>query len=222
MVDQPSTVEPALRVSCGCDAAAVFLWPLRYDGKHTFFKVCKGDHKICRLLLGQSTPGERGLTPTSIIEDLIAIRNTERERLLEENDKAAAEQQGGARESLDIDAAAQTKRRKQDSAALPDSICIAAPDIGSVAGQQMRVMLGSVTSPLWCEAIPENIDYLRACVCEQTKAEKSSCMSDRARDRDPMFDCAAPGVTWVPSRSAFRLRYKDKDTGLMKYKDFFI
>ena len=84
----------------------------------------------------------------------------------------------------------------------------------------MRVMLGSVTSPLWCEAIPENIDYLRACVCEQTKAEKSSCMSDRARDRDPMFDCAAPGVTWVPSRSAFRLRYKDKDTGLMKYKDF--
>ena len=231
-----ATIGEAMCVSIDGLAGTFFLHPIRRVGEHRFFKICKGDHKISRLLFGRSTSNERPLTPTGIVETLIKMRNEKRTQLVDAMDD---ESQGQAQENLGLDAGCVIKKRKMvHDDVLPETVTIDAPAVGDVSSMSMVLLMGPHTSPLWLEATPENIDYMRACVAQQSMHKETSsaesivdsAISEASSESQPKADdlpsceseshgvVSCPGISWVKSRGAFRVRFKDD--GNRKWKDF--
>jgi len=216
-----AAIEEAIRVALP-DNQAVFLHPLQVVGGRRFFKVCKGDHKIARLLVGSFVCTERGLTGTTILEDLISMRNQKRQELLD------AKETGNQREGLGIDSAPAQKRRKLSHFELPEVIQLDTPRVGPVQGIRMHVILGKSGTSLSIEATEANINYLRSVVAEQLStasvddgaegmAEQQSGTAAQPSELAPI-PSAGPGITWVKSRQAYRVRYKED--GQTRWKDF--
>lgn len=206
-------VEDALCITVP-EQGSVFFHPVREAGGRKFVKCCKGDHKVERLLLGQSSSNERGLTQTSIIETIVKLRNSHRQGLVHQLEEQSNEQ---SKEDLGIEVTAAKRKRTADfDHVLPESILVTAPAIGEVESHDMMVLLGQPTSALWVEATADNIDYLRACVSSQTLVAKQQALP--AAEPIDTATYISPGITWVASRSAYRVRYKDG--GKIRWKDF--
>ena len=159
------SIEDSICVILPDSPLPIFLHPLQIVDNRKFIKIAKGDHKIIRLLSSHSSSNERGLTKTSVIEDLIVLRNTKRCELLHQ----PAEQEQGP-EDLGIDSAPAVKRRKVSDLELPEVVQLEAPAIGRAGSTSMRVLMTKVGAPLSIEATADNIDYLREAIAEQISA----------------------------------------------------
>jgi hypothetical protein len=221
------SIEDSLCVYLPDSQLPVFLHPVQIVSGHKFVKVAKGDHKVIRLLSNQSSSCSRGLTKTTVIEDLIALRNQKRQELLhrrpEENQR---------RESLGIDSPA-PKRSKVSEASLPTIVELEVPAIGDAGSTSMRVLMAKPGTPLFIEATNSNIDYLRAAVAAQIPlGEHSGCDGEQQRETNSSTENGAhwdsseqvavpnagPGISFVKVRQAYRVRYKED--GQVKWKDF--
>ena len=208
------TVEEALCITVP-DCAPVFVlhWQLVDDKR--YIKVTKSDSKIVRLLVGQCSGKARLLTTTTIIEDIIKLRDQVRQELLEKDQS----NNNNNNKDLGIDAPQTRKRRKSSGEDdLPETVCVTAPAVGDVASQPMRVITGQQSlSPLWVELTVDNIEYLRACVGVQSS---NSSAKRTEEDSDDAADMPNPGsgIIWSQQRCAYRVRYKVD--GKLKCKDF--
>ena len=187
-----------------------------------YLKVSKCDSKIVRLLTNHGNGTERALAGTSIIEDLLKLRNNRRQKLLEANRESEEAAAGKPADDLGLDEMPMSKRpRAALQAALPDAVDVQTPQIESVQSISMSVLLPATTA-LWMEMTGENIDYLRAVV----KIQMSEGSIHRSRCREQGVDSAvvapsAPSthVVWAWDRGSFRARVKSDD-GRVKHKDF--
>ena len=188
-----------------------------------YIKLAKSDPKIIRLLTNHGHGNERSLAHTSIIEELIKLRNERRSKLMEENKQSAAAAAGKPQEDLgldlDIDAQLPAKRSKTLQVALPEVIDLQTPAREGVDAIVMSVMLGSPTSPLWVELSTQNVDFVRNYVASEIEA--GDIKRSRAKDRpeDERVVPPAPNVVWAWDRGSFRARVKNDD-GRVKFKDF--
>ena len=87
----------------------------------------------------------------------------------------------------------------------------------------MYVLLGKAGAPLSIEATKENIDYLRAAIAEQasdiTDTKPPSAAGGSTRPSEHIeIPSVGPGITFVKSRKAYRVRYQMD--GQTKWKDF--
>lgn len=222
------SIEDSICVFVPDSPLPIFLHPLQIVDNRKFIKIAKGDHKIIRLLSSHSSSNERGLTKTSVIEDLIALRNTKRRELLQQ----PSEQEQGP-EDLGIDSAPAVKRHKVSDLDLPEVVQLEAPAIGRAGSTSMRVLMAKVGAPLNIEATNDNINYLREAIAEQISATSnldglgeavpkagpsSGSGVGTEPSEDPVIPSAGPGITFVKSRQAYRVRFKDK--GQTRWKDF--
>jgi hypothetical protein len=173
-----------------------------------FFKVKKTDSRIQRLLSGKGTGGARPLTPTSIVEDLIALRNTRRIELMA--DYARDADVDGAKEELDLDGG--DKQPKDMAHLLPEVVHIICPAHGDIAPVTAKVLMQPPHSPLWLELSAISIEYLHRIVVEQTRGDEHITKKARCRSSN-----IAP--YWDETRGAFRVRYQT-EPGQTKFKDF--
>ena len=214
LIDSITVTTPALK-------GEVVLHNLTTVGNRKFFKVCKSDRRISRLLRASdfvaASSGERPLTNTTLIEELIGLRNNERQRLIDSNSAAASAAMGVPEDDLCLDGSTSKRPRRASpsDSALPDTVCIQAPSVADVSGISMLVVLGQPKSPLWVELTVDNIDYLRAAICSQM----ASCDAGSSSEEIEADKVTSPGqgIVWVPNRTAFRVRYKLE--GKVKSKD---
>ena len=209
------SVEDALTVLLPDSPLPVLLHPIQIVGEHKFIKIAKGDHKIIRLLTSSASPNERALTNTTAIETLIDQRNKVRQELMSPRDEK--------QQLLGIESAPACKRQKVSDMVLPEMVELKVPAIEGIGITSMRVLLTKAGSPLSIEASGENIDYLRAAIAQQasdtTDAKPSSAPGDCTEPSEHIeIPSAGPGITFVKSRQAYRVRYQ-RD-GQTKWKDF--
>ena len=222
------SIEDSLCVCLPDSTLPVFLHPVQIVCGRKFVKLAKGDHKVIRLLSNQSSSSERGLTKTSVIEDLIALRNQKRNELL--HHRSDEDQR---RESLGIDSAPHPKRNKVSEASLPESIQLRVPAVGDAGSTDIRVLMAKPGAPLSIEATEGNFNYLRAAVASQISpgdgvhndgdvapAPNSSLEAwfDEGPHGQQEVPAAGPGISYVASRQAYRVRFKTN--GQVKWKDF--
>ena len=165
------------------------------EGVH-FWKVCKGDHVLARLVCGKSHRKEKAFTNTNFVEQLVSSRNKVVTRL----------QLPQAVEDLGLDEEPAPKKQKAVDADLPAFVLFVAPTIGTVAGVPLRALCGVLREPLWLELTDIAVQYVVAALRYQLS-------EDGMQDRTP----AAPtperlhsdtkGVTYDISRKAFRARH---------------
>lgn len=166
----------------------------------TFVLMAKSDRAIGRLFMGKSTPNERSLAKTDIIETLIARRN----------DKTMSAITPAAAEDLGIeDEQPPMKRSKIDKALFPSFVEIKGPTVASIEGICMKVLPEtSAKSPLWVELTSTVVEYIAKVVQHQVQT------SDRStRERKGKVD-GADGITYEHRRDAWRARRSD---GTQKY-----
>ena len=189
----------------------VTLTNLYEHGGDRYAKFTKSDNRIVRLLYG-STPKDRVLAKTDILEVLVSLRNKKRDALLDELSKPPPDDLG-----IDADTERVSKKRRRDlEHTLPQVITIDGPSFGSVEGIQLQVWLSRPEHPLWLHVTPTNIDYMRAIVAAQIQAD--TLKRSRSNRLEPI-EQVAPGVVWAWDRKAYRARFKDND-GNRRTRDF--
>ena len=121
----------------------------------TFWKILKSDHAVARLITGQSDSKKRPLKSTSVIEDIITLRNEK----IEEMSKSP-----GAQHDLGIDddddAERPTKMIRKSLESLPKIVTIDTKQYGTIESRRLRVRAGLAKDPLWLELVPDVISYL--------------------------------------------------------------
>ena len=208
------SVEDAIGVVVPGSPLPIFVHPIQQVGFRKFIKLAKGDHKIIRLLSSSSSPYERALTNTTIIEDLIDLRNKRRHELL---NPPNSEKQ----EELGIDSASSCKRPKVSDMMLPEVVELKVPAIGSASATNMLVLLTKPGTPLSIEATSDNIEYLRAAIAEQISDTASPKVVSASADSTAPSEhidipSAGPGITFVKGRQAYRVRYQKKRPNQME------
>ena len=157
-----------------------------------YFKVCKSDHVIARLLLGKSFERERVLARTDVVEQLQALRNAHVESLI--NPPAS--------DSLGLDDDEDPKPARKGAHRLPSDlpsvVMIEAPAIAGVASVKMRTLTRKSHEALWLELSESTIDYLAAAVAAQIR---SGCI-DNSKQRCVPND----GVYFDKTRRQWRAR----------------
>jgi hypothetical protein len=175
-----------------------------------FFKVKKTDSRIQRLLSGHGNRCTRPLTSTSIVEDLIELRNTRRIALLTEY--ASDLEVDGAKEELELDGGC--AKPKDMSNLLPDAVDIICPANGDIAAVTLKVLMQHPHCPLWLELSASSIEYLHRVVIDQTNVDKP--LAKKAR-----HDVPKTKPYWDKHRGAFRVRYQGgPDVQTKSIKDF--
>ena len=175
------------------------------DGKF-FAKVYKGCNKMARILSGSSISKERALSNTDILETLMRLLSQTHAELCQ----ASLNQQDGRDEDLGLDAAPPTKRLKQVAPVLPPTMEIVTPNVGDCKSVNMTMITASGSNPLLVEVTEDNINYLHMACKEQldNKPMPEELADSTNRPR---------GITWVESRAAFRVSYKEGDKKRQKY-----
>lgn len=193
-------IERVLSVSSPGLKEPVILRKFKEIDGDTFVLVAKSDRAIGRLFMGKSTPNERSLAKTDIIETLIARRN---EKTMSAITPAAAEDLG-----ID-DQQPPMKRTKIDKSLFPSFVEIKGPTVASIEGICMKVLPEiSTKSPLWVEITSTVVEYIAQVVQHQVQT------SDRSTRERKVKEEGADGITYEHRRDAWRARRSD---GSQKY-----
>lgn len=176
-----------------------------------FVKLSKMDPKISRLLLGEAPAKKRALSDTSIIEDLIKLRNAAVGKVVLANhgpSTARAEEDLGVGASPNLPDA---KRRKIIEESLPRVIVVDVPGVGGVDGRSMSVLTASGQTSVSIELLAENIDFLHV-VAEAQLSINSKDATEQTEAKD------VSGIWWYPQKKAWRVKFVAE--GKSKYKLF--
>ena len=161
-----------------------------------FFKACKTDPIVTRLLLGKAFNKERILAKTCILEELQSIRNSVIESITNPP----------ALDDLGLDDQPPSKAPRVLSSDVPPIITLNAPGVGPVAPLQIRTLARKKHEALWLEVAPATIDYLAAVVAHQI----SDGLIDNTKPKGP----ANNGVYFDKTRRQWRAR---RSGGKSKY-----
>ena len=113
----------------------------------TFFKLCKNDTAVERLLLGKCTHNKRMLAYTDIVETIQDLRN---QKVLDIVEPPPADDLG-----LDEPRAKRVKLKELPDD-VPKIICIKAPAVNHISGIDMRVLSGVSRQQLYVELVASN------------------------------------------------------------------
>lgn len=176
-----------------------------------FVKLSKMDPKISRLLLGEAPAKKRALTDTSIVEDLIKLRNAAVDKEVLANHAASTAR---AEEDLGVGTSQKrpdAKRRKIIEESLPPVLVIDVPGVGGGDGRAMSVLTASGQTAVSIELVAENIDFLHM-VAEAQSSSKSEDAVEQKEAKE------VSGVWWYPQKKAWRVKFAAE--GKQKYKFF--
>lgn len=194
-------ITPCVHIAAPWLAGGITIRDVQHVDGQPFFKVAKCDHRIQRLVTGKGNGEARHLTHTTIIEDLIELRNSSRSELL----KSYANEAEGAKDELELDDDGADKRNFAHM--LPECVVVLAPARGDAAACSMKVLLMQPNRPLWLELSSTSIHYLYQAVSGQAPVEQAS---KKAR---------LQSKSWDKARRAFRVKYID-ESGKKRQKDF--
>ena len=159
----------------------------------TFFKLCKNDHVIQRLLLGKGTHSKRMLAHTDVVETIVELRNQKIHDIVEPPPV----------DDLGLD---EPEAKRLKLKVLPDNVpkivSIHAPTVGHVSGIDMKVMSGVARQPVYVELVASNIDYLAAVAMHQVEQGEID-------KRKPKRDDCAVRVNYEERRQSWRARKPD-------------
>ena len=164
------------------------------NGVH-FWRAIKSDPLVTRLLLGKSSPSERPLALTDVIEQLQALRNAAVDAIANPV----------AKEDLNLDdESTSTKRRRGQKGLhdLPPMVSVTAPTIGEVIGLQMKVLPHQGPHALWLELKPDIISYLSMASKYQIDHE---VVAKKGKPKHKESHCDA-GVSFESRRQAYRAK----------------
>ncbi len=159
------------------------------EGK-TYFHCSTVPHWASALFTYRSKNGERMLSRTDIMQQLVTVRTDTL------NDIIAKSVRAGNHGDCNL---SKPKRhlpvyQKAALAGLPSTVLVEAPSINNVAGVPMRLLVRAkyhTTAPLYVELTPRNIAYLRAACLEQIKS--GDIKRSRQARRDVEGECDADG-----------------------------
>lgn len=176
-----------------------------------FVKLSKMDPKISRLLLGEAPAKKRALSDTSIVEDLVKLRNAAVDKAVLANHAAStarAEEDLGVGTSQTLPDA---KRRKIIEESLPQVLVVDVPGVGGGDGRSMSVLTASGQTAVSIELVAENIDFLHM-VAEAQLSNLSKAATEQTEVNN------VSGVWWYPQKKAWRVKFSVE--GKLKYKFF--
>ena len=184
-----------------------------------YIKISKADTKIIRLITGHGIGHERALAYTSIVEDLIKLREKRRLELIEQK---LPSKTAKPKEDLELDTAPPSKKAKTAPALeiiLPEVVDVVTPEINGVQPIVISLILGQPTSPLWIELSGKNVDYIRDVASAQM--EHGGIKRNRSKDRPdaPQVESPSQNVIWAWDRGTFRAKVR-QDDGRVTFKDF--
>ena len=191
-------IEDCVRVSAPhMKKVAVLPCVKKSEGENvsTYVKIAKADYEVYHLLGIEVIPLDRTLSKSTIIEQLIALREERRQEL---NEKGETGESNYIEEASIF--ATQRKKRPADKSALPDVISIDAPTVGDVEGITMKVMMGKSREPLNIELTRENVLYLAKVSQQQIESGVvKNARGRHAQSEEHRIDTGEVGVSVVYS-----------------------
>ena len=170
-----------------------------------FFKACKKDAMITRLLAGCSVKDARPLAKTDVLEQLVARRNSAVQALHEPQ----------VQDDLALDQPAKKRRHSAPLRLheLPAIIDVDAPTIAAVEGLRLSTLPTKGQAGLWLELTSPVIRYLTAAVQAQMAAGEIQNVAPRQRvpEDERAVELSAKGVSYEYRRDAYRMRKGGKD-----------
>lgn len=169
-----------------------------------FFKACKSDSAIMRLLVAEQPANwtSRPLSKTDVLEQLIGMRDSAFHELAAE----PAEDEEG-KEDLGLDDPRPQQRK--NLAELPSTVVLQAPEIEGTTSVPMRVLLSKPGQPLWLELKHENLRYLIEAVGRQISRGNIKRHHPRDEvDQTSRVDSGVKGLSFDYKRQCFKAQRK--------------
>ena len=203
---------------------SVLLTCITTVGSDSFIKLNKSDARIERLFVGEAAKHTRKLAKAPVFDDIVKLRNSERDRLIAEATRDKSQEDLGI-DGDDVEDAPLLKRRKLATGVLPEVVEIKCPAVDSAEETVLKVMLGSNNNdPLMVELSSAMIDYIRAAImCRLRGCDVDVEVSEAQGDGDDeavgnMHSSPMRGVYWIASKVAWRVKYEEGEK--FKYRHF--
>jgi hypothetical protein len=194
---------PAMHISAPwLTSGGITLTNLKVVNDVHFMKVIKTDASIHRLLLGCSRATKNMLTSTSIVDDVIELKNAMRLKLLKSYCEEA---------TADDDLGVNVTNLEDKACLLPPFVVIMAPTVNEVEGIPIKCLPNQRCQPLWCEVSPDVIAYLHKVAVHQASTD-DTCF--------PKIQRKLPGPWFDSSRRSWRVKYYPGGASKPKTKDF--
>ena len=149
---------------------------------HTFVKLERLGRDFTRYVSGRSLdlrPAHAFSLNGSYLQKIVIARNNESEQAFE---VAILDSQD------DLPVEDQPKKRKVkegDGLLCPPIVQIKLPPASGFSNKGVRCLWGVGAMPLWVEAVPESLEYIRAGIMEAADEERRTRAPKRRRDSNP-------------------------------------